>query len=76
MILPLPRAHPGKLTGSDGGTHKNASVSRRSGEGEQGELSLLFSLLHPRGGWESSGEPTVAWLELFYNRSKDLYNRV
>lgn len=74
MMLPLPRAHPGKLTGGDEGTHKNASVSRQCGEGEQGVMSLQVPLLHPRGGRESSTEPAVAWLELFYNRSKDLYN--
>lgn len=56
IILLLPRAHPGKLTGTDGGTHKNASVSRRWGEGEQGEMSLQVSLLHPRGGVGNQAE--------------------
>lgn len=62
MILLLQRAHPGKLTGTDGGTHKNASVSWQRGEGEQGGMPLQFSLLHPRGGGVGIKQRACCWI--------------
>lgn len=68
-------AFGGSLPATRGPDLRKQPCVQAARRGAAGEPPFPVSLPRPQGGWERRGEPAVAWLELFHERSTGLSNR-